>query len=214
MFEGAGLRPIPHGRRYGAVLADPPWRFVSYTALRPENWQSRRDVEKHYATLELADICELPVDRVAAADAHLFLWVTGPCLEWGFAVMRAWGFRYSSLGFTWIKLRRGCAGADDDEPGAIAEADLHQGLGLTTRHNAELVLLGRRGNARRRARDVREIVLAPVGPHSAKPDEVQARIERYCAGPYLELFARRRRPGWDAWGDALGGFVGAEEERI
>jgi septum formation topological specificity factor MinE len=70
----------------------------------------------------------------------------------------------------------------------------------------EDVLLGRRGNCRRIAKDVYEVILAPVREHSRKPDEVYARIERYCAGPYLELFARTRHPGWDARGDQVDMF--------
>lgn len=81
------------------------------------------------------------------------------------------------------------------------ESDFHVGLGLTTRKNAEFVLLGRRGNAKRLAKDVRELILSPRREHSRKPDEMYSRVERYCAGPYLELFARQPRPGWDSWGN-------------
>lgn len=187
---------------YRAIVADPPWRFKSYTALQVENWNSRRDVEKHYPVLDLPAICALPVGKLAGPDAHLFLWVTGPCLPWGFEVLTAWGFRYSSMAFTWVKLKRRYE-AHQLRVLPTAEADLHVGLGLTTRKNAEFCLLGRRGNARRVAKDVREVILSPVRQHSRKPDEAYARVERYCAGPYLELFARQRRPGWDAWGDEL-----------
>ena len=106
------------------------------------------------------------------------------------------------MAFTWIKLKRRYD-AHQLRVLPTADADLHVGLGLTTRKNAEFCLLGRRGNARRLAKDVREVVLAPVREHSRKPDEAYARVERYCAGPYLELFARQRRPGWDSWGDEL-----------
>lgn len=208
MFDSPpALRPVPDGRRYGAVLADPPWRFISYTAFDADRPRGRRDVERHYPTLDLAAICELPVWRWASRDAHLFLWATGPCLEHAFAVIRAWGFRYSALGFNWVKLVRGREAA----PATIADGDLHLGAGHTTRHNSELCLLARRGNPRRRARDVREVILAPVAEHSTKPEDCRERIERYGDGPYLELFARTRRAGWDVWGDAFGGFVGAEE---
>jgi N6-adenosine-specific RNA methylase IME4 len=152
------------------------------------------------------DIAALPVRDLAAPDAHLFLWATGPCLRQAFEVMEAWGFRYSAIAFTWVKLKR------SHNPAQLrilplADFDLHVGLGLTTRKNAEFCLLGRRGNARRNAKDIREIILSPVREHSRKPDEAYERVQRYCDGPYLELFARQQRRGWTAWGNETAKFV-------
>lgn len=193
---------------YAAICADPPWQFKSYTALQMANPESRRDVERHYPVLKLSDIKDLPVRELAAKDAHLFLWATGPCLRQAFEVMEAWGFRYSAIAFTWAKLRRAHK-AEQLRVTPTQDSDFHVGLGLTTRKNAEFVLLGRRGNARRIAKNVRELVIAPVREHSRKPDEVYARVERYCEGPYLELFARQERPGWTSWGNEVGKFEGA-----
>jgi N6-adenosine-specific RNA methylase IME4 len=189
---------LPRGH-FGAIVADPPWHFKARTALQVANWNSRRDAEKHYSVMSFEQILSLPVGTLAAKDAHLFLWTTGPCLRMAFDVIEAWGFRYSSVAFTWVKLRR------SHDPTQLrflptAESDLHVGLGLTTRKNTEFVLLGRRGSARRNAKDVREVILAPVREHSRKPDEAPRRIMRYCDGPYIELFARERRAGWTAWG--------------
>lgn len=196
---------IPRGA-YKAIIADPPWHFKARTALQMENWSSRRDVEKHYPIMNIAAIKALPVSAMAAKDAHLFLWTTGPCLRMAFDVIEAWGFRYSAVAFTWVKLKRSINPAQLRIV-TTQEADLHVGLGLTTRKNAEFCLLGRRGNARREAKDVREIILSPVREHSRKPEEAQDRIERYCEGPYLELFARRVRPQWACYGNEIGGFV-------
>lgn len=195
------MKDLPR-KHFAAIVADPPWHYKSYTALRSPNWQSRRDAAKHYATMSLEDLKVLPVkDLAAPSGCHLFLWVTGPCLPLGFELMQAWGFKYSSVAFTWVKLKR------SHNPNQLrtlptAAGDLHTGLGLTTRKNAEFCLLGRRGNARRLAKDVREIILAPVREHSRKPDEVYQRVERYCAGPYLSMFAREsERPGWSYHGN-------------
>ena len=190
---------------YGAIMADPPWHFRARTALQVGNWTSRRDAEKHYAVMGLDDIKALPVRDLAAKDAHLFLWTTGPCLRQAFEVIDAWGFRYSAIAFTWVKLKR------THDPRQLrvlptAESDLHVGLGLTTRKNTEFCLLGRRGNAHRNAKNVREVVMSPVREHSRKPDEVAARIMRYCDGPYAELFARSSREKWSTWGNELGKF--------
>jgi N6-adenosine-specific RNA methylase IME4 len=191
---------------YAAILADPPWHFRTYTKLDENNWNGRRDAEKHYAVMTLDEIAALPVSQLAAPDAHLFLWTTGPHLPQALCVLEAWGFRYSGMGFVWVKLRRG-VNPQQLRLIPFTEADLHLGLGHTTRKNAEFCLLGRRGSPRRKAKDVREIVLSPVREHSRKPVEVAERIERYCDGPYAELFARTTRLGWDCWGVEVDHFA-------
>lgn len=193
---------------YRCIVADPPWHFRARTALQTRNFECARDVDKHYPTMGLDDIKALPVRDLAAKDAHLFIWTTGPCLRQTFEVMEAWGFRYSAVAFTWVKLKRSFD-ARQLRVLPTLESDLHVGLGLTTRKNAEFCLLGRRGSARRNAKDVREIILSPVREHSRKPDEAQARVERYCDGPYLELFARSQREGWTAWGNQTDKFGSA-----
>ena len=95
----AGL-PSKH---FGAMLVDPPWHFKGYTAVQTTNPQSRRDVERHYRTMMLDDIKAIPVKSLAApSGCHLFLWTTGPTLPWAFEVMKAWGFKYSAVAFTWV----------------------------------------------------------------------------------------------------------------
>lgn len=191
---------------FAAIYADPPWNFRVYSKRTQLQWGSRRDAERFYDVMSVEDVAALPVHTLAAEDANLFLWVTGPHLPQAFRVMAAWGFDYSGSGFVWIKTKRSI------EPGTpVSERDLHVGLGFTTRKNAEFCLLGRRGRSNRVARDVREIILSPVREHSRKPDEARTRIERYCAGPYLELFARDRAPGWQAWGDQVDHFAEAAE---
>jgi N6-adenosine-specific RNA methylase IME4 len=194
---------LPRGH-FRAIAADPPQRFKSYTALQVANWNSRRDVEKHYDCMTIEEIAALPVRDLAHPEGcHLWLWITGPNLMRANEIIEGWGFRYSSIAFAWMKLRPGYV---ERQPRLFSERDLNVGLGLTTRHNVELCLLARHGNARRLDKGVREVVLAKRREHSRKPDEVYARIERYCAGPYLELFARERRPGWVAWGDEVNKF--------
>lgn len=193
--------PLPEGE-FGALLGDPPWAFKSYT-----DEIGNRDVRRHYPTMTVEEIEALRVADIAAKNAHLFLWTTGPFLEKAFGVIRAWGFRYSGTGFVWVKIKRGLT---EQQLRIIRMADhnLHVGQGLTTRKNVEICLLARRGSPRRLAKDVREVILAPVREHSRKPEEARERIERYCAGPYVELFARDRRPGWAAWGNEVDRFTG------
>ncbi len=199
------LGNLPSAGKYAMIAADPPWHFRARSVKNRSAWKSRRDAEHHYPVMGADDIAALPVAAIAAPDAHLFLWTTGPNIQQAFDVIKAWGFRFSGMGFVWIKLKRS---VDTRQLRMVttAESDLHVGLGFTTRKNAEFCLLARRGNAKRISKSVREVILAPVREHSRKPDEFYHRARQYAAGPYLELFARQRRPGWDAWGFEIDKF--------
>jgi N6-adenosine-specific RNA methylase IME4 len=187
---------------YGAIAADPASHFSSYTAIQSQNWNSRRDNERHYKTMSFAELTALPVrDLAAPAGAHLFLWTSGPFLLQALKLIDAWGFKYSTRAFTWLKTKRGWDGISP-----LAESDFPVGLGLTVRHQTEFVLLARRGNCRRQRKDVRELILAPRREHSRKPAEFYRRVEQYCEGPYVDLFAREQRPNWDAWGNEISKF--------
>jgi N6-adenosine-specific RNA methylase IME4 len=187
---------------YGVITADPASHFSSYTAIQSQNWSSRRDNERHYKTMSLEALAALPVRDLASPNGcHLFISTSGPFLLNALRLIDAWGFKYSTRAFTWLKTKRSWNGISP-----LTETDFHIGLGLTVRHQTEFVLLARRGNCRRKAKDVRELIIAPRREHSRKPDEFFARIERYCDGPFVELFARERRPGWDCFGDEIGKF--------
>lgn len=175
-------------QRYGAILADPPWPY--------DNQQSHNPARGGYTypSMTLDEIKALPIRDLAAKDCALFLWATMPKLREALEVIEAWGFRYTSCAFVWVKLNPKSGG-------------IYSGLGYWTNGNAELCLLAKRGAPKRLARDVKQIVLAPRGRHSEKPSEVRMRIERLVDGPYLELFARQRHPGWDCWGNEVDSTV-------
>lgn len=184
-------------QKFGVIYADPPWAFK----VRSDKGMDR-SAEQHYSTMSLADIKALPVERVAAPDCALLMWVTDPFLEQGLEVMNAWGFTFKTVGFLWAKLRRK-AGED-----ALASdaSSYHVGMGYYTRANPEICLLGTRGRPQRLHKDVRRLIVAPVREHSRKPDETHDRVERLFPGPYLELFARQTRPGWSVWGNETSKF--------
>ncbi len=190
MFDG-----LPQNH-YGLIMADPPWRYSCFT---PKG--EGRSASRHYKTMKLPDIVSMPVVSLAAKNCHLFLWTTSPNLEASFEVMRGWGFKYSSMAFTWVKLN----------PRApemfMVKRDFHVGMGHTTRKNAEFCLLGRKGSPKRLRKDVREIIIAPRRQHSRKPDEAYERAQAYAKGPYLDLFSREDRPNWDSWGNETGKFA-------
>jgi N6-adenosine-specific RNA methylase IME4 len=172
-------------KRFSVILADPPWTFKVYSGKGKQ-----RSADRHYNTLSLDDIKALPVESLAADDCALFLWGVCPEVPGALDVIRAWGFEFKTKAFTWIKLNPKGEG-------------LHTGMGYWTRANSEDVWLATRGNPRRLAMDVHQVVTAPVGEHSEKPTEVHGRIERLLAGPYLEIFARAERSGWTTWGNEI-----------
>ena len=185
----------PRAGDYGAIYADPPWRFATYS-----DKGKGRSAEAHYDCMTLADIKAMPVAAWAARDAALFLWTTDPMLRHALEVIEAWGFTYKTVAFYWVKLNRNRGGM------LLAPSDFFTGMGFWTRANPELCLLATRGKPRRRATDVAKLMVAARREHSRKPDETYARIERLVGGPYLELFARVSQPGWDRLGNQAGLF--------
>jgi len=184
-------------KHYGAIYADPPWRFRTY-----DNAISvGRGEAPHYLSMRVDDIAALPIGDLAADDCALFLWMSWPQLLDALRVIDAWGFEYKSCAFAWMKAR-----IDQIEMFDDAKID-QMGMGYWTRANSEVCLLATRGNPERVDRGVRQAIIEPRREHSRKPDCVYGRIERLVGGPYLELFARTRRPGWDAWGNEVERFA-------
>ena len=171
------------GRTFAVIVADPPWKF--------KTWSDKDgDRAPDYPTMPDKEIEALPVGDVAMKDSVLLLWAVMPKLPAALKVIEAWGFEFKTVGFTWVKQKTtGCG--------------MHIGGGKWTRANAELCLLATRGSPKRYATDIQELIVSPLGRHSEKPGEALARAERLLKGPYLELFARKRRPGWTALGNQL-----------
>ena len=141
--------------------------------------------------MRIEDVRALPVDRLAAKDCTLFLWVTMPTLLEALSVIQAWGFTYKTVAFVWIKQNR-------------KTPSLFWGLGHWTRANAELCLLATRGSPKRQSASVHQVIVSPVEQHSKKPDAVRERIVALMGDlPRVELFARQTAPGWDAWGNEV-----------
>lgn len=188
--------------RYGAILADPPWRFATWSDKGRGRCPDGRwtvpsgqptSQPRHYDTMPIETILALPVRDLAADDCVLFLWTTKPMLPAALDVGRTWGFEYKTRAFCWVKTTK--------------HGKKHLGMGHWTRANPEDCLLFTRGSPKRLSRSVRELIEAPVREHSRKPDETYERIEALVAGPYFELFARTRRDGWDQWGDEIDKFT-------
>ncbi len=183
--------------QYSIIYADPPWSY------RDKAHAGQRGVTYKYGLMDLDQIMKLPVADLAAENCALFLWVTPPLLPDCMRVVGAWGFSYKTVGFTWVKK---CS---------LQEEKYFMGMGSYTRTNAELCLLGLKGKLARVNKGVRSLVVSPIRAHSQKPDEVRDRIALLFGDvPRIELFARQRTPGWDAWGNEIENDVELAGERF
>lgn len=174
-------------KKYNIVLADPPWCYDN----QKNNDPAMGGIT--YPVMSLESIQALPVKEIAAKDCALFLWATMPKLREALSVIDAWGFTYTTCAFTWVK--------ENPKSGGI-----YSGMGHWTNGNAELCLFAKRGAPKRLAKNVKQIVMAPRGRHSAKPIEVRDRIVALLGDlPRVELFARDTAPGWDSVGYDIDG---------
>lgn len=186
------LRAFVGGKRFGTILADPPWQFQNRTGkVAPEHTRLSR-----YSTLSLAEIKSLPVVHAAAPVCHLYLWVPNALLPEGLEVMKSWGFQYKS-NLVWHKIRK------DGGPDG-------RGVGFYFRNVTELLLFGVRGkNARTldAGRTQVNFIATRKREHSRKPDEQYELIESCSPGPRLEMFARGNRARWSSWGNQAERYV-------
>lgn len=181
---------------YATVVVDPPWRYGDARVLRwsTARWgrDTRPEANLRYPTMPVGEIAALPVGGWAAPDAHLYLWVTTPKLLDALPILGAWGFEYRTT-LTWLKT------------GTL-------GLGAYFRGDTEHVLFAVRGDPPEIPPHlrVRNWFQAPKTGHSRKPDRFYEIVERVSPGPRLEVFARRRRYGWDAVGNEAPEFAASQ----
>ena len=176
---------------YGCILADPPWRFRTFDGedALPTS-RRRRHGDRHYSTTTTEDLMQMPVASVAAKHSALFMWVVDSHFTQAMALGEAWGFRFITCAFVWVKARE--------------HYNPVPGMGFWTRKQTEQCWLFTKGQPKCLNHGVEQIIYCPRGAHSAKPDRTYERIEQLVAGPYLEMFARSERPGWSAWGNEVG----------
>jgi N6-adenosine-specific RNA methylase IME4 len=183
---------------YGLIEADPAWSWVNFSG---KGSAPHRTADAPYEVLSLDELRALPVGDLAAKDCLLNMWVIGSHLDQAIALGRAWGFTFKSDGFVWVK-----TGKHDPAVRPIS-------MGKWVRKQVEYSLLFSRGKPRRLDADVRQlletgdnVIYASKREHSRKPEERYARLERLAGGPYVELFARQQREGWDSFGDQTDRF--------
>lgn len=183
---------------YGCIEADPAWAWTSYAGKASA---PHRTADAPYDVMSLDDMKALPVADLAAKNCLLHMWVIGSHLDQAIELGRSWGFTFKSDGLVWVKV-----GKHDTAVRPIS-------MGKWVRKQVEYGLLFSRGKPSRRDAGVRQlietdeqVIYAPKREHSRKPDERYERLERLVEGPFVELFSRTTRPGWDVWGAQSGLF--------
>lgn len=170
-------------KKYNIIYADPPWKY--------DRNKVQGAAEKHYSTMTVDDLCKLPVADIYDKDAILFMWATFPQLKEALQVIEAWGFKYRTIGFVWLKQNKSGVGWS-------------YGLGFWTRGNAEICLLATKGHPKRKSTRVHQFIISPLRGHSQKPDEAREKIVELVGDlPRVELFARQKMEGWDSWGNEV-----------
>ncbi|KKN12022.1 hypothetical protein LCGC14_1020700, partial [marine sediment metagenome] len=172
-------------KKYQIIYADPPWLYNDRKGCDPKMGGFR------YPPMSDSEICALPIADIADKDCALALWATMPKLVEALRVIDAWGFKYITCLFDWVKLNPSGNG-------------IYSGLGHWVNGNAELVLFGKKGHPKRLVKNVKQIQMWPRGRHSAKPPQIRNEIVRLFGDiPRIELFARQKTEGWDVWGNEV-----------
>lgn len=195
-YHNLVLRQTSRMKKYGAILIDPPWSFRVWS----EDTGNGRSASAHYQTMDVDAIAALPISDYAADNCALFCWACWPSFPDALRCIESWGFAYKTMGFVWVK-GAGLPLFPDDVKDEM-------GMGYWTRANTEPCILATRGKPERResGRGVRQVILDKRREHSRKPDAIYSRIEALVDGPYLEMFARQKKIGWDSWGNETGKF--------
>mgnify|MGYP002681507457 CR=1 FL=1 len=172
--------------KYRTIVADPPWKYGTWGKAEPTHRPNSKVYPMPYKTMTVDEIKALPIEDLADENCELYLWTTQKYLPESFEVIRAWGFKYCQT-LIWCKKPRG----------------LGQG-GVYCPTN-EFLLLGRKGKMPKvkRVDSTWFLTKRPHNSHSTKPEFFQDMIEKVTEEPRLELFARRKRDGWDVWGNEV-----------
>jgi site-specific DNA-methyltransferase (adenine-specific) len=177
-------------KKYQIIYADPPWKYHTWTELKSIK-KRKRCGSLCYDSMTIDEICKLPIKDIADEKCILFLWITMPKLNEVMKVIESWGFIYKTVAFTWVKTNKKGSG-------------YYSGIGHWTLSNPELCLLATHKKFPKRLNYVKQLVVSPLREHSQKPEVIRNKIIELVGDlPRIELFARERVEGWDAWGNEL-----------
>ena len=173
-------------KKYDIIYADPPWDYKGQKQHSGKGGKDTGGAESHYPTMKLKELKKLPIPEICSDDCLIFMWATSPHLDQAIDLLKSWGFKWSTVGFVWVK--------DKVNPS------------FYTMSQVELCLIGKKGKIPqpRGLRNVRQLVNAPRQKHSKKPKEVRDRIDlMFPEQKKIELFARELAEGWDSWGNEI-----------
>lgn len=222
VYRAVPLTALPQGH-YRVGLIDPPWKYLTYSAKG-----LGKSPDRHYDTMTVDEIKALPVRELFTKDAAIFVWVIDSHVEIAMDILKHWSFKYRTVGFYWAKTTEDGKGfpmgtgkwTRANPEHALEAVPICEDCGGTgwfegepgvechcVEQEAERCMLYARGKANRKSGGVPRLIVSPRREHSRKPDETYERIEALLDGPYLEMFSRTDRPGWDCWGDEAGAFA-------
>ena len=182
-------------KSYQLIYADPPYE---YNVRKNTKTRFSGGAMAHYPTMTTEQICSLPVNTIADENCALILWATFPKLPEALRVMSAWGFRYSTIAFNWFKTSK--------------NGTPFFGVGYYTKSNTEIALLGVKGKMKPVSNYVSQVIVSEKEQHSKKPEIVRDKIvELFGDLPRIELFAREKASGWDAWGNEISNSIDLSE---
>lgn len=190
------LAHIPDAE-YNVIYADCPWPFQNYSK---KNVIPQRAKKQHYPAMTMEQLKALDVDRIAAKNCALLMWIVDPNLEQALDLAKAWGFEYKTIAFHWVKTE------DDYGQMSFFPPAFRMSMGYYTRKEAETVLLFTKGKPKRISKGVRQVIAAPRRQHSRKPDEARDRVAALFGGKRLEMFARQEFEGFDQFGNEVKKF--------
>jgi N6-adenosine-specific RNA methylase IME4 len=183
-------------RKYKIIYADPPWNYCATGNTIP----SRAKTGQPYVPMRMIDIYDFDlIHEIADKECVLFLWATAPLIPEAIYLLKCWGFEYKTIAFTWIKKNKQNKNSN------------FWGMGSWTRSNPEFCLLAVKGNPKSISHSVHSVIEFPIMEHSKKPDKIRDLIVELVGDlPRIELFARKKVEGWDAWGNE----VPKEEQKV
>lgn len=183
--------PFPN-KKYNIIYADPPWHYGSKSAVNNSKGNEIKPLSEHYNTMRLDEIKSLPIQKITEENAVCFMWVTDSHLDEALEIYKAWGFKYKTIAFNWLK--------------TTPKGNYYKNVAPWTMKSSEICLLGVKGKMSKykKANNIESLVIAERNKHSQKPHEVRERIQKLFGDlPRIELFARQTAEGWDSWGNEV-----------
>jgi site-specific DNA-methyltransferase (adenine-specific) len=182
----------PEMKKYKVIYADPPWHYGSKSAVNNSTGSNHKPLSDHYNTMSLAELKSLPISKMTEKDAACFMWVTDSHLDEAIELFKAWGFKYKTVAFNWVK--------------TTSKGNYCKNVAPWTMKSSEICLLGTKGamTKYKQVNNIESLVIAERTKHSRKPEEVRRRIELLFGDTSrLEMFAREKTKGWDVFGNEV-----------